>query len=103
MGGITYVSVGWVAMDGYEMRKITDLSGIEYFTALTELVVSDNRLTALDVSGATALEELYCPYNRLTALDVSGAAALTLLCCDHNQLTALDVSKKYRAGVVVLR
>ncbi len=92
--GITYVSVGWVAMDGYEMRKITDLSGIEYFTALTELVVSDNRLTALDVSNNTALTYLDCSGNKLTSLDVSNNTALKWwLNCSGNQLTALDVSK----------
>jgi len=71
---------------------ISDLTGIEYFTALTELGCGYNLLTSLDVSQNTALTQLYCTFNQLTSLDVSGATALTHLYCDDNQLTSLDVS-----------
>ena len=72
---------------------ITDLTGIEAFTALTELYCSGNQLTTLDVSKNTALTDLECIYNELTSLDVSKNTALTELYCDGNQLTSLDVSK----------
>jgi hypothetical protein len=71
--------------------NISDLTGIEDFSALTELFCENNQLTTLDVSGATSLEGLECPNNQLTSLDVSGATALTELFCDNNQLTTLDV------------
>ena len=74
-------------------QKITDLTGIEHFTALTELYCSGNQLTSLDVSQNTALTELYCSQNLLTSLDVSKNTALTRLQCYGNQLTSLDVSK----------
>ncbi len=74
-------------------RNITNLKGIEYFTALTELWCSYNQLTSLDVSGCTALKELWCNDNQLTGLDVSKCTALTWLECYSNQLTSLDVSK----------
>ena len=48
--------------------NIADLTGIEAFTALTDL---------------------YCYYNQLTSLDVSQNTALTLMWCDYNQLTTL--------------
>ncbi|GBU22171.1 hypothetical protein R80B4_02076 [Fibrobacteres bacterium R8-0-B4] len=82
---ISYVDVG--------NEGISDLSGIEYFTALTVLNCGGNRLTALDVSNNPALTVLNCGCNRLTALDVSNNPALTVLYCWNNQLTALDVSK----------
>ena len=101
--------------------NISNLKGIEAFTALTELYwydfpevtienplmsldVSKNtaltrldcwgiQLTSLDVSKNTALTILYCPSNQLMSLDVSKNNALTDLCCSGNQLTSLDVSK----------
>ena len=73
---------------------ISDLTGIEAFTALTQLDCDNNSLTTLDVSQNTALTTLYCFNNPLlTSLDVSGATALTDLVCFNNSLTALDVSQ----------
>ena len=40
-------------------KEISDLTGIEAFAALTNLVVSNNKLTALDVTTNTALTSLY--------------------------------------------
>ena len=73
-------------------NNITELTGIEDFTALTFLECGDNPLTSLDVSNNTALEYLYCYSNQLTSLDVSNNTALEYLYCYDNQLTSLDVS-----------
>ncbi len=51
-------------------KEITDLKGIEFFTALTALDCHENQLTSLDVSKTPALTELYCNDNQLTSLDV---------------------------------
>ena len=83
--GVTYIDV--------DRKSISNLKGIEHFTALTELYCSYNQLTVLDVSNNTALKSLYCYNNQFTALDVSKNTALTILSCASNQLTALDVSK----------
>jgi Leucine-rich repeat (LRR) protein len=72
--------------------NISDLTGIEAFTALTELSCIGNQLTSLDVSQNTALTNLRCDVNQLTSLDVSNNTALANLVCDNNQLTSLDVS-----------
>ena len=72
--------------------NISNLTGIEAFTALTYLVCSDNELTSLDVSTCSALTTLFCGVNPLTSLDVSTCSALTDLSCSDNQLTSLDVS-----------
>ena len=98
-------------------RGISDLTGIEYFTALETLQCYGNQLTTLDVSGNSALillscynnqlsslnisgntnlKNLYCFQNRLTALDVSHNTNLEKLQCDTNQLTVLDVSQNAR-------
>ena len=73
--------------------NITNLKGIEFFTALEQLRCYSNQLTTLDVSKNTALTELDCSTNPLNALDVSKNTALETLSCRGNQLTALDVSK----------
>ena len=72
---------------------ITNLKGVEYFTALTTLKCAYNLLTTLDVSQNTALTRLECNSNQLTSRDVSKNAALTTLACDENQLPSLDVSQ----------
>ena len=73
-------------------ESISDLTGIEAFTALTELDCGLNNLTSLDLFNNAALEVLYCDYNELTSLDVSSCTALTDLRCGENQLESLDVS-----------
>ncbi len=73
-------------------KEISYLTGIEDFTALTQLHCHSNQLTTLDISANTALTYLRCENNQLTSLDVSSNTALTNLGCHSNQLTSLDVS-----------
>ena len=72
--------------------EITSLKGIEYFTALMQLVCDYNELTELDVSNFPLLQVLDCSYNQLTSLDVSNCKMLGLLYCDVNELTSLDLT-----------
>ncbi len=111
---ITQEEINTTTFLDVSVENISNLKGIEHFTALTELYCmnnqltaldvsnntaltylncNDNQLTTLDVSNNTALEQLDCSYNQLIALDVSNNTALTTLYCYYNQLTTLDVSK----------
>ena len=72
--------------------SISDLTGIEAFTALTFLDCSGNNLTSLDVSSNTALTYFVCYSNQLTFLDISHNTALTLLSFSNNQIISLDLS-----------
>jgi Leucine-rich repeat (LRR) protein len=72
--------------------EISNLRGIEAFTALTALYCGNNQLTSLDVSKNNALAYLWCSYNQLTNL-VSKNTALIELSCEGNQLTIIDLSK----------
>jgi len=74
-------------------KEISNLTGIEAFTALTILKINTNKLTSVDLSKNTDLIELYAKSNELTSLDVSKNTALTILYLHNNQLTSLDVSK----------
>lgn len=94
--------------------NIADFTGLEAFTAITELYCGSNPVNSLDLSHNTALEvvycdrmqlvylnvsqnvfleQLYCFNNELTVLDVSHNTALKYLSCYANQLTALDLSQ----------
>ena len=75
---------------GPENLNITDLTGIEYFTALEDLDCDDNLLTFLDVSKNVNLKRLVCVYNKLTSVILS--ANIEDLDLDDNELTSLDVS-----------
>jgi hypothetical protein len=73
--------------------NISDLTGIEAFTSLTDLRCYNNSITTLDLTQNTALTYLSCKNNSLTTLDVSQNTALTNLYCNNNTLTTLDVSQ----------
>ncbi|MBO4826478.1 MAG: hypothetical protein J5506_04490, partial [Prevotella sp.] len=92
-GVLTNNEIANIKSINVENQSITNLKGIEYFTALESLVCGENQLTALNMSKNIALTYLDCYKNQLTALDVSKNTALKTFYCDENQLTALDVSK----------
>ena len=73
--------------------SISDLTGIEAFTALTVLNCGDNQLTSINMTQNTALTHLYCGNNQLTSIDVTQNIALTHLDFYINQLTSIDVSQ----------
>jgi hypothetical protein len=91
-GSVPTASIDTVTSLDVSSLSITDLTGIEDFTALTYLNCGNNQLTSLDVSQNTALTLFRCYNNQLTSLDVSQNLALIELFCGGNQLTNLDVS-----------
>ena len=98
-GVVTTANINTVDSLDVSSKSISDLTGIEDFTALTyldcgaiDLSYPLNSLTNLNVSNNTALTYLKCNYNSLTTLDVSNNTALTYLDCSINSLTTLDVS-----------
>ena len=74
-------------------KEISDLKGIELFTALEELDCGSNSLTSLNVTGCKSLDTLLCDHNSLTELDLTGCSSLRGLYVQSNSLTSLDVSK----------
>ena len=73
-------------------KAISDLIGIEDFTALSILYCYSNQLTSLDLSNNTSLTALECYFNQITNLNLTQNIALTNLQCAQNSLTSLDVS-----------
>jgi len=74
-------------------KYISDLTGIEDFISLTELICAYNQLTSIDLSQNIALTYLSCHNNQLTSIDVSQNMALTEFYCHNNQLTSLDLGQ----------
>jgi len=72
--------------------NITDLTGIEAFTAIYQLICDHNQLTNLDVSNNVDLQVLDCSFNQLTHLDVTNNTGLLTLKCQNNQLTGLNAN-----------
>jgi Leucine-rich repeat (LRR) protein len=97
-GSVPTANIDTVTYLNVNQQNISDLTGIEDFTALTTLYCDDNQLTTLDVSNNLLLENLYCYQNQLTSLDVSNNTALTELSCFENQLTSIDVSNNIFLG-----
>ncbi|GAA0729997.1 hypothetical protein GCM10009430_40790 [Aquimarina litoralis] len=75
-------------------EQITDLTGIEDFSALEELRANFNSISSVDLSQNTALETLFIGDNDLTALDVSANINLDYLSISDLNLTAgIDISQ----------
>jgi uncharacterized repeat protein (TIGR01451 family) len=69
------------------MTSISNLTGIEHFINLTDLMCSDNQLNTLPALPPNLIQ-LGCQNNQLTSLPPL-PATLKLLWCDDNQLTSL--------------
>lgn len=70
---------------------ITNLTGIEAFTAATGLDCSSNSITNLDLTTCTSLGSIDCSNNNLTNLRLFGLTSLSTLYCGNNSLTCLDL------------
>ena len=95
-GKLTEEEVKSVYTIDIQDKGISDLTGIEYFTALMGLNCYSNQLISLDVSKNTELVSLVCLSNKLTSLYVSNNKNLQTLRCGWNQLTSLDVSNNIK-------
>ncbi len=68
-------------------KNISDLSGVQYFTSLKAMWVSNNSLTSLPALPGT-LQSLSCSGNQLSGLPAL-PANLTSLSCGNNLITSL--------------
>ncbi len=75
----------------FSNKGITDISGIENFTQIIGLYITNNKLQQLpNISSLTNLEILYCDSNQLAQLpDLSSLTKLRVLFCSDNQLAIL--------------
>jgi len=74
------------------MAKITRIYNLKAIPNITELNLSFNLLTSIDLSGLNSLTSLNLNRNNLTALDFSGLSNLTSFTVGDNSLTSLDIT-----------
>lgn len=72
--------------------NISDLTGLEYFTAISSLVANNNVISNFEVETLTSLSSLSIQNNLLSSFTITAFPALTYLDCSGNQLTALNLS-----------
>ncbi|WP_299886160.1 M4 family metallopeptidase [uncultured Lacinutrix sp.] len=92
-GQVPTVLIEVVTSLGVSSKSIADLTGIEDFTALTNLNCSSNILTALNITSNTALESLNFSKNSIASIDVSNNVALEQIFAFENSLITIDVSQ----------
>lgn len=80
---------------------ISNMKGLEFFTALKTLNCRYTNIISLDLSKNIELEDLDCRNNNLTSLNVMNNTALTSLKCSRNKITSLNLSKNTQ--LVLLR
>ncbi|TGV00761.1 T9SS type B sorting domain-containing protein [Flavivirga rizhaonensis] len=90
ISGITDLNIDFDIVDGL---IISDLTGIEDFSALETLSCQSNNLTSIDVTQNTNLSQLFCGNNQLTSLDVTQNSSLRILWCNSNQIANLNVTQ----------
>lgn len=72
--GVVYTdSINTISIFSIWQTTITNLTGIEDFSSLSELYCFDNQLTSLDLSNNNQLTVLDCRSNDLTCLNVKNA------------------------------
>lgn len=77
----------------FRTTKISDLTGIQYFTNLRQLYCYTNSITTLDLSYNTRLEVLYCDENNLTSIVLPNSQYLYALGIDKNPgLLEVDIT-----------
>lgn len=92
-GSVTTDNIKNITTLNISNKNISDLTGIEDFTALTNLVCSSNKLTNLDLSKNTKLIKLICASNQLVSIDISKNIILNWFDCSKNNISHLDLSK----------
>ncbi|MEM6718988.1 MAG: hypothetical protein AAF611_06730 [Bacteroidota bacterium] len=73
-----------------QAQSISDITGIEDFTALGSLRLTNNSLTSIDLSQNVNLSFLWCEQNSLTSLDLSNNTDLGFVSASQNSITSFD-------------
>ncbi|PQJ80054.1 T9SS type A sorting domain-containing protein [Polaribacter porphyrae] len=75
-----------------DSKNITNTSGLEYFTSLTFLSITDNGLSDIDLSKNELLETLIVDFNQFTTINLSKNTKLKTFEARNNKLASLDIS-----------
>ncbi|XCF06947.1 T9SS type A sorting domain-containing protein [Tamlana crocina] len=84
ISGVTYLNISY--------RNISDLTGIEAFTALTELRCQGNNLTSLNFSNNLQLKKLLCYSNNLSSLNINNSTVLEEVNANNNSIQSINLT-----------
>lgn len=79
--------------------SITNLTGIQDFSALQNLYCQYNDIVTIDMSKNVALKKLYCAGNKITNLDLSKNSNLQIVSCSGNKLSSLNLKNGNNANL----
>jgi len=90
---VTTANINTVETLDISNKNISNVIGIQDFTALKSLTAYDNQISSIDLTQNTALIDLNIGVNPLTTIDLTQNVALTNADFVFCQLTAIDVSQ----------
>lgn len=76
-----------------DSANIANLTGIEFFTNLTDFRCEYNKLTSLNLGNLINLTNLNFSNNQVTSFDASNLKNIRILYCYDNRLTSLNVAQ----------
>lgn len=91
-GSVPTANISGVISLSIDNKSISDLTGIEDFSALEFLHAPDNLLTNIDVSQNTSLNHLTLTNNNIEVIDVSQNTALEYLWVSDNPIDSVDIT-----------
>jgi Leucine-rich repeat (LRR) protein len=91
-GKVVTNNISKITQINISSSKISDLTGIQDFKALTTLTCDGNILKSIDLSTNTPLTYISFRANLLEKLDLSKNTNLIILDCTGNQITDLDLT-----------
>ncbi|MDQ8011817.1 MAG: T9SS type A sorting domain-containing protein [Flavobacterium nitrogenifigens] len=100
-GKVKTESVRKVTSLNVQSSNISDLTGIEDFTALIALECIDNTISSIDVSHNKHLTRLGLDFNNLSSLDVTANTELYNLSFSNNLVPAIDLSQNKKLHILV--
>ncbi len=71
--------------------QVSDITGIEAFTAISKLYCSFTLITTIDLSNNSSITELHCEHGQISSIDVSNCISLLRLDCYDNQISSLNM------------
>jgi Leucine-rich repeat (LRR) protein len=71
--------------------NISDLTGIESFTNLEQLICDNNQITSLDLTSNIDLLHFNCSFNQILSINIQGLTNLEDIQCNNNQISNLDI------------
>jgi len=92
-GSVLTANIDIIDSLNIDNKMISNLTGIQDFTALTTLTCDTNLLTGIDLSQNTALIYLNVDNNQLPNFNLTQNTLLKELKCSNNQLTNLDLTQ----------